>query len=116
MTSAPLLAELLDVLRRDRIRSLHGLDEQGIRRFVGRVLSASECVSIAAAPPGLVPHDPKDDPVVLTAISGQADVLCTRDRHFFHTEVLAVCRRHGMRVMRDEEFLAELRLGPEGSA
>jgi putative PIN family toxin of toxin-antitoxin system len=112
LTSTPLLAELLDVLRRDHIRALHHRDEQGIRRFVTRIFTWSTCVPVAAVPPGIVPHDPKDDPIPQTAIVGQADVLCTRDRHLFHPDVLAESARHGLRIVRDDDLLNELRSGP----
>jgi predicted nucleic acid-binding protein len=59
--------------------------------------------------PGIVPHDPKDDPILQTAIVGHADVLCTRDRHLFHNDVLAECARHSLRVVRDDDLLNELR-------
>ncbi|HWC90683.1 MAG TPA: putative toxin-antitoxin system toxin component, PIN family [Pirellulales bacterium] len=112
VTSKPLLAEALDVLRREHIRALHQRDETGIRRFVSRIYKWSVCVSIAPVPPAIVPHDPKDDAIVLTAIAGRADVLCSRDRHLFHPGVVAECARHGVRVVRDDDLLRELRSGP----
>ncbi len=40
VASLPLLAEALQVLRRPKIQALHGLDEQGIRRFVKSLYKA----------------------------------------------------------------------------
>jgi predicted nucleic acid-binding protein len=40
-----LLAELLEVLRRPKIRALHGLDEQGIRRIISRVYKLSAMIT-----------------------------------------------------------------------
>lgn len=111
ISSMPLLLELLDVLRRDPIRALHRRDEAGIRRFVARIFKWSVYVPVFANRPKIVPHDPMDDPIVFTAIAGHADVLCTRDRHLFHSDVVTECARHGIRVIRDDELLAELRDG-----
>jgi hypothetical protein len=33
----------------------------------------------------VVLSDPKDDPVLYTAVAAGADVLCVRDRHFYST-------------------------------
>ena len=49
--------------------------------------------------------------MVATAIVGRADVICTRDRHLRHPEVLAICQANGIRVLSDIELLNELR-GP----
>ena len=57
----------------------------------------------------IVPHDPKDDAVVLTAIAGHADAICTLDVHLREPDVQAFCLRHGIRVLTDIELLAELR-------
>lgn len=56
-----------------------------------------------------IPHDPKDDPILATAIVGQASVLCTLDRHFRQADVRAFCEAHSLRVLSDVELLAELR-------
>lgn len=55
--------------------------------------------------------DPKDDPVLYTAVAGKADVLCTLDRHFHAPDVVAFCTEHGIRVMSDVELLRELLAG-----
>ena len=56
-----------------------------------------------------VPNDPNDDPVLETALSGRAEVLCTLDRHFHHRTVLRFCREHGIQVLTDVELLSMLR-------
>lgn len=105
-----LLSELTRVLGYERLRAMHGRDDEGIARFI---LQIQEEALVVAPPedalPATVPHDPQDDPILATAIAGQADVLCTLDRHFGHPEVLGFCAAHSLRVMTDVELLAELR-------
>ena len=57
----------------------------------------------------IVVGDPKDDPIVHTAVVGVADVLCTRDRHLHHNEVTRYCRERGIEVLDDIELLTRLR-------
>ena len=111
VTSQFQLAELLEVIRRPQFRALHGRDEQGIRRVISRVYKLAVVVPLPANIPAVVPDDPKDNPIVLTAILGQAEVLCTLDRHLHKPVVTEFCKRHGLRVLRDTELLAELRDG-----
>ena len=54
-------------------------------------------------------RDPDDDPILQTAISGQADILCTRDAAFGHQLVHEVCRAHGIRIIDDISLMQELR-------
>ncbi len=56
-----------------------------------------------------VPADPDDDPVILTAVEGNAGVICTLDRHFHHPEVLAYCAEREIRILSDVELLRLLR-------
>jgi uncharacterized protein len=111
VTSAYQLTELLDVLRRPRIRALHRRDERGIRRAIGRVYKLSAVVLLPADLPAVVLDDPKDDPIVMTAVTGMAEVLCTRDKHLHHADVVNFCAGHGLRVLNDLDLLAELRAG-----
>ena len=60
--------------------------------------------------------DPKDDPVLYTAVAGKADVLCTLDRHSGAPEVLAFFADRGIRVMTDVELLGELLGGKAAEA
>lgn len=109
VTSLAVLGELYDVLRRPQIRALHQLDDQRIRRVVSRLYKLSIVVPLPADMPPAVPHDSKDDPIVMTAIIGKADALCTLDRHLHEAEVVELCARQGIRVLRDADILEELR-------
>jgi putative PIN family toxin of toxin-antitoxin system len=110
VVSEPVLRELYDVLRRPRIRTLHRLSDPRIRHIISNIYKLGTLVPLPAALPSAVPLDPKDDPIVMTAIVGRADVLCTLDRHLHDAAVTALCAGHGVRVLRDVDLLAELRV------
>jgi putative PIN family toxin of toxin-antitoxin system len=109
--SAPLIAELADVLRRPRFQSAIGLTSQQASRFLSSLQDISDVIDLSGTPAIEIPHDPKDVAVVLTAIAGKAETICTLDRHLFHSQVLALCQAHGIRVMSDLDLLSELRQG-----
>lgn len=109
ITSVAQLRELFDVIGRESIVALHKLPLTRQKRFIARLYKMADMVPLPASVPQVVPHDPKDNPIVITAIAGRADVLCTLDRHFFHPDVIAYCVAHGVRVLRDTELLQELR-------
>lgn len=110
VTSSELLTELARVLTYDRVRQLHGLNDDAIERFLERVEAAS--FAVATPPesvPVIVPHDPDDNFVIAAAIVGKADVICTRDRHLLHADVQTHCSAHGIRIMDDIALLRLLR-------
>lgn len=114
VTSLPLLLELDDVLRRPRLQSSLKIGDDAVEQFVVAVQMAAEGIDLPATTPCYVPDDPKDAAVVQTAILGRVDVLCTRDRHLRHPEVLATCQAHDIRVLSDVELLDELRAAEAG--
>jgi len=52
--------------------------------------------------------DPKDDPVIYTAVGAGADILCARDRGFFVPNVIAFCRRYRIEIMNELRLLERL--------
>jgi putative PIN family toxin of toxin-antitoxin system len=111
VTSAYILSELYNVLRRPRIRKLHKLSDAKIRRLVSRFHQISRVVSLPEPLPAVVLLDPKDNPIVMTAVAGRAEVLCTLDRHLREPQVVGLCARQGVRVLGDAELLAKLGSG-----
>ncbi len=94
----------------ERLRRMHGWDDTKIAQYVADLQGGALVVQPAdESIPRTVPHDPNDDPIVATALAGQADVLCTLDHHLHHADVLAYCASHGIRVLTDSELLAEFR-------
>jgi putative PIN family toxin of toxin-antitoxin system len=108
LTSAPLLTELARILQYPRVRALHGLDDAGIQAYL-QAVQAAALVIIPAAPPPIQTRDPADDLVIATAVAGQAEVLCTWDRHIHDPSIAAQCLGRGIRVVKDAELLQELR-------
>jgi hypothetical protein len=53
--------------------------------------------------------DPKDDPIVQTAVAGTADVLCARDRRLYHSVVREYCAPRGIEMFDDVALLGRLR-------
>ncbi len=109
-----ILSEVSRVLRYARMRKAHRLTDQDIEAYVADLKSA--CVTVLLPeepPPAIVTTDPKDDPILATAIAGQAAVLCSLDRHLHRPEVVAYCRGHGIKVMTDVELMRRLRKSGE---
>ena len=108
--SSELLSELSRVLRYERLRRIHGLTDDEIDEHVSDVRDASVLVlPVDSQSENIVPGDPDDNSVIATAIVGQAEILCTRDRHFQHPDVQAYCAERGIRVMSDIELIELLR-------
>ena len=107
--SLAILSELYDVLKRPQIRKLHGLSEARIRRAVSRLYKLAIVVPVPPDIPQVVPHDPKDDPIVMTAIAGKASALCTLDKHLFKQPVVDFCNAHNIHILNDVALLTELK-------
>ena len=110
LSSAPLLTELARILKYPRVCALHGLDDAGILDYL--VLAASTTLVIPVSPSQVPAHDPDDEVVIATAVAGQADVICTWDRHLLAAPVQTACAVLGIRILRDGELLQELRKLP----
>lgn len=102
-----ILVEVGRTLGYPRMQARYGLTPVEIEARVDHLRAVAEVVRPANGPP-IVLDDPKDDPVVYTAISGNADVLCTLDHHFDTPRVLGVLSRYGIRVMPDVDLLREI--------
>jgi putative PIN family toxin of toxin-antitoxin system len=109
IASLPILAELLEVLQRPRLSNLYRLDTRTIQRFVGQLHRTATIVPLPTQLPAVVLRDPRDNPIVLTAVLGIAGVLCTRDQHLLDPSVSGFCASHGVRLLTDIELLTELR-------
>lgn len=108
VVSTWLLQEVEDVLCRPRLRAYHQFDDARIRQIILDLDAFAARVVIGPHPGIIVKDDPKDDPVVLTAMAGEADVICTLDSHLHDPAVKGFCAHHGIRVLTDTELLGEL--------
>ncbi|MCX6631987.1 MAG: putative toxin-antitoxin system toxin component, PIN family [Candidatus Solibacter sp.] len=104
-----LFSELVDVLRRDRIRARFPLTDDDIRSYCEHLAAVGDEVSPKALGP--VIDDPKDQAIIDAAVAGKVDVLCTSDHHFFTDAVIAFCAGYGIRIMNDIDLLRLLKGG-----
>lgn len=103
-----ILNEVRGVLARPHLQRLSPQSTADIEQYVEFLTENAELVDPVVEYP-VVLSDPKDDPVLFTAVRGQAEVLCTANvKHFGTPEVTAFCRQHGLRVMTDVELLRKL--------
>jgi putative PIN family toxin of toxin-antitoxin system len=109
LLSQYLLDEVARTLRYPRLQARFGLSSVEIDEYVSRLHLLAEVVEPATALLPILP-DPQDDPVLLTAWAGQADVLCSNDLHFYHPAAKAFCTRYRILRLTDLELLRLCRL------
>jgi putative PIN family toxin of toxin-antitoxin system len=102
-----ILDEVRRVLSYPRIGGRYGVAVEKIDERLSLLVKGGQWIVPTLGPP-IVPADPDDDPVLYTAVSGNAGVICTLDRHFHSPPVLAFCASCGIRVLTDVELLDEL--------
>ncbi len=112
LISSPFIrAETERVLNYPRLQALWPVKLEDIQDFL-RELQAhpqTQVVALPVDPTDTISSDPNDEPIIQTAVTGQADVLCTLDRHLRSRRVRAYCTKHGIRILTDVELLGELR-------
>jgi hypothetical protein len=100
--------EVARVLRHPRLLALHGLSEKRIQDYTGSLPEAGEIVALN--PLLIAPiRDFSDIAVMQTAVIGEADFLCTRDRDFYTPEMLTYLEGMGTRVLDDVALIDRLR-------
>jgi putative PIN family toxin of toxin-antitoxin system len=105
-----LLEEVERVLAYPRLRELWPLSPDEIREYTQALDDIGEMVYLSPVLPAIL-ADPKDDPVVETAVWGRVDALCTLDRDFYTTSVVEYVQRHSIQLMNDVQLLVRLRQG-----
>jgi putative PIN family toxin of toxin-antitoxin system len=103
-----LLEEVERVLAYPRLQALWPLTPEEIRGYTKALDDLGEMVHPGPLLPAVL-RDPKDDPLVETALLGRADVVCTLDRDFYTPSVVDYLRRHSIQVMSDTQLLLRLR-------
>ena len=107
--SLPLLLELREMLQYERMRRVHQLDDAEINEVVQGLNDNALPANLPDVVPAVVPNDRDDDLIIATAVAGQANVICTRDKHFRDPAVQSYCTARGIQIMTDVELLAVLR-------
>lgn len=103
-----LLQEVQRVLAYPRLLKKSDLTQSDITEYMEFLAEASSLVQPVAVPTGVL-RDRSDDPVLGTAVSGKADVLCTRDADFFDEKVIHFSAALGIQILTDLELLTMLR-------
>jgi predicted nucleic acid-binding protein len=86
----------------------HGLSEKRIYEYVGFLREAAEIV--IPNPLLITPiRDVNDTVVMQTAVIGEADILCTKDRDFFEPPAEPFLRGAGIEVLDDVSLIQRLR-------
>jgi len=107
VTSAPLLAEVADVLSRPHIAQRSRLSESEMQELLQAMRELGEVVAISGEL--AVCRDPDDDAVIETAIRGNADVLVSGDKDLTDApEVTEVLAEAGVRILTVARFVKEL--------
>lgn len=109
-----ILDEVHRALHCDRIQRQFAIGNEEIDRLANALRAVADVVTI---PEGctLVATDPDDDPVIATAVAGQADVLCTLDQHLRKPLIHAYLATYNVRILTDVELLLELRQADSGN-
>jgi predicted nucleic acid-binding protein len=87
---------------------VHGQNEEAVYNFTGWLRDAAEV--IALSPLATAPIRDRNDIFVLqTALSGEADVLCTGDRDFFEPPASIFLTSVGIAVLTDAQLMRRLK-------
>ena len=104
-----LLQELRRILAFPRVMKSSGLTSLDISEYLDYLARVSSLVHPLPVPEKLL-RDPADEPVLGTALAGNADVICTRDADFFTGEVRRFSAARGIQILSDLELLRALQL------
>ena len=104
-----LLQELRRILAYPRVLKSSGLTALDISEYLEYLARVSTLVHPLSVPEKLL-RDPADEPVLGTALAGNADIICTRDADFFTEEVRRFSAAHGIQILSDLELLRALHL------
>jgi predicted nucleic acid-binding protein len=103
LATPALFLEYEEVLKRSEQRTVHGLDERGIERFLAALASAIEAVTLHFAwRPQL--RDPADEMVLEAAVNGQVDALVA----FNVRDFAEAGERFGIRIVRPADVLKKV--------
>jgi putative PIN family toxin of toxin-antitoxin system len=99
--SDPILAELVDVLNRPRIRDKYGLAPEDIETLVALILLRGE--SVVPTRRITICRDPKDNMFLEVASDGSADMIVSGDDDLLSLETF-----EGIPITTPSEFLMSL--------
>ena len=103
-----LLDELNRILRYDRVRKLHRMQDSEIDAFIDHLRLSCLIVEPKKSKTA-ISTDPDDDWVIATAVQAESEVICTLDRHLRTPAVISYCGKRGIEVLTDAELLRRLK-------
>lgn len=106
--SNEILTEVARVLRYPRLMAVHGESEETVYDFTGWLREAAEIIMLAPLTHAPI-RDRNDIFVLQTALSGEADVLCTGDRDFFEPPASIFLASCGIEVLTDAQMIRRLK-------
>ena len=102
--SNEMLFEVARVLRYPRLMAVHGQTEEAIYDFTCWLRNAADIVALNRLESSPI-RDRNDIFVLQTALSGEADVICTSDRDFFEPPASIFLASVGIAVFKDEQLI-----------
>ena len=102
--SNEMLFEVARVLRYPRLMAVHGQTEEAIYDFTCWLRNAADIVALNRLESTPI-RDRNDIFVLQTALSGEADVICTSDRDFFEPPAYIFLASVGIAVFKDEQLI-----------
>ncbi len=108
--SPHLLREVRAGFFKPHFRSRYPVVPREIAIFLAELLVVGELVA-GAFEVDLVPKDPKDNPIVASALEGDAGYVVTNDGDILTLEVVRVAGYRPIRILSDLKFLDLLRHG-----
>lgn len=103
------LDEVGRALRYPRLRSHLGLTDEEIQGYVDELRRLSVLAYGIPEKQNVPCRDPDDIPIILAAMVGEVDVLCTNDKDFLTDVLTGYLASHGIAVLTDIDFLKLLR-------
>ncbi len=103
-----MLVDLARVLRYPRMQDRYALTEAQIYEYIQFLRASSEIISVDRTL-NVPVRDTKDIVVLQTAITGEAEIICTLDTDFYDPETLAFCATWGIAVCTDVDLMHRLR-------
>ncbi|MBI4611605.1 MAG: putative toxin-antitoxin system toxin component, PIN family, partial [Candidatus Rokubacteria bacterium] len=85
--SAPLMEELAHALSKPRLMQKYGYSDQDLWEYLAHIVSRAQEVTLAGEI--VLSRDPKDNPVIETALMGGAHFLVSRDEDLTRDQPLA---------------------------
>jgi putative PIN family toxin of toxin-antitoxin system len=102
--SNEMLFEVARVLRYPRLMAVHGQTEEAIYDFTCWLRNAADIVALNRLESSPI-RDRNDIFVLQTALSGEAEVICTSDRDFFEPPASIFLASVGIAVFKDEQLI-----------